>query len=242
MNVIESTWVKILEYIIKNGHANKKDDSDVFEVLGYHTFIKNILPTHCLSCSSDKFVEYIKNNYFDVQGYPMSGESIAKYLMEFIDDKCIHPDKYNDGFVYTYPQRILAMESFDYENQEKVYINQLTTIITRLYNNPGSNRAVANIYNCGLDQFEKDIPCLNWIQVTIRGNHLKLHVMFRSNDAYGAWPSNMFFLMYVGLFLLDLLKKQYPDLVFDGIDYHVTSLHIYKNDLKAVKNILKKNL
>ena len=48
--------------------------------------------------------------------------------------------------------------------------------------------------SCRLLQTEQHIPCLNWVQATIRNNKLILHVIFRSNDCYSAFPSNMLFI------------------------------------------------
>ena len=61
-----------------------------------------------------------------------------------------------------------------------------------------------------------------------------MHCMFRSNDLYGAWPSNMLFLTGLGLSMAENLK----DVTFNGIHYHSSSLHIYKTDLDAVKEVL----
>lgn len=239
MNSIEREWKKILKEIIKNGRVNKKDDSEVLEILGYHIFIKNPMLYPHFTYTPETFVNYVQEGYLDIEGYPMSGESISKYLLEFHDSKCIYPDRYDDSFVYTYPERLLAMKTFDKNHNEERYIDQLSVIANRLEENSGSNRAVATLYNCGLDKDETDIPCLNWIQATIRDDKLKLHVTFRSNDAYGAWPSNMFFITYIGIYLCNILKIEYPSLDFEGIDYHVSSLHIYKTDLNAVQKILE---
>ena len=235
MNSIEFEWKKLLSIILKMGERNKKDDSVVLEYLGYHTFVTNpLFFQNVLSQKPEDFISYIKNGYFDIKDYPMSGDSIAKYLEELKDPKCIHPKDYEDGFVYTYPERLLAMETYDRISEDRAIIDQFEVIVERLYDEIGSNRAVATLYNCGLDRNAEDIPCLNWLQATIRDNQLVLHVMFRSNDIYGAWPSNMFFLMYIGLTLCHTLPY---DVEFKGIDYHVSSAHIYETDLERVKQM-----
>lgn len=239
MNSIEFEWRKLLKSIMKRGCFNKKDDSKVLELLGYHTFIPNpVLQMGPIMIGETKnFLEYLKNGMLNVQDYPMSGESIAKYLMELHDRKCIYPREYEDGFVYTYPERLFAMETYDRISDEPAIIDQMEVIIERLMDNSGSNRAVATLYNCGLDRLGADIPCLNWLQATIRNHELTLHVMFRSNDIYGAWPSNMFFITYIGLLLVQSLKGEDPLLMFKGIDYHVSSAHIYETDLDMVKKM-----
>ena len=79
---------------------------------------------------------------------------------------------------------------------------------------------------------------MQFLQATIRGNELVLHVIFRSNDIYGAWPANMFFITYIGLMIKDAMSEKIPDLVFTGIDYHVSSAHIYETDIEKARGVL----
>ena len=102
-----------------------------------------------------------------------------------------------------------------------------------MLNYVGTNRAVMNIYNGQLDGTEKDIPCLNWLQFTIRNNKLEMHCMFRSNDVFNAWPSNMYLLTYLGMKLANEF-----DIFFDGIDYHCSSAHYYMSEEPLVRNVL----
>ena len=112
---------------------------------------------------------------------------------------------------------------------------------SRLIKNSGTNRAIASLYIPGIDGVREDIPCLNHLQAFIRDNKLYLYCLFRSNDIYGAFPSNMLFIQNIGLKLADELKSNYSGLIFGGINYRVNSAHFYKTDLDAVKNVLKKN-
>ena len=80
---------------------------------------------------------------------------------------------------------------------------------------------MATLYQPGRDLEREDIPCLNWLQATIRDNKLELHCMFRSNDLYGAWPSNMYLLTYLGLWLCEQFVDE--EITFKGIHYHSSS-------------------
>ena len=151
---------------------------------------------------------------------------------------CEDKELFTAPFIYTYPERLLHqfnITEFDIDTEliETGYLNQYEVILNRLKTNLGSNRAVVTLYQPGLDRERDDIPCLNLLQATVRDNKLELHVMFRSNDLYGAWPANMYFITYLGLCLAKDLN-----LDFNGIHYHSTSLHIYKANLEAVKKIL----
>lgn len=238
MNSIEKEWKKILKTIIEKGDMNKKDDSMVLEILGYHTFIKNPLrESGFLSETPEDFIKYIKGGWFNIEEYPMNGQGIAEYLEGMHDDKVVRCYEKEDGFVYSYPERLLSMRIWDEESNKLKEVNQFDVIVDRLTNNSGSNRAVAHFYNCGIDRDRVDIPCLQILQATIRNNELELHVIFRSNDIYGAWVANMFFISYVGLLLCEKLNETYPNLFFKGIDYHVTSAHIYETDFGMVNKI-----
>lgn len=237
MNTIEKEWRKILETILKEGTVNKKDDEEVLEILGYHSFVDCPMDTNFVPESPDFFLEKIKEGWFDIDGYMLNSQGIAQYLEGVSDEKIIKCYKEDDGFVYSYPERLFSMRVWDEDSSGYAEIDQFEVIIERLMDNPGTNRAVAHFYNCGIDRNKVDIPCLQFLQATIRDNELVLHVIFRSNDIFGAWPSNMFFIMYIGLMLREILSEKYPALFFRGVDYHVTSAHIYKNDLKFARGV-----
>lgn len=232
MQTRQLTWLNLLDHITRYGMKHTKDDSPIREIIGVHEHIPNefgIMRT--LTCK--EFLEWINNGFADIKDYPLKGEALADYVSSLDDEYMI------DGgdFVYTYPERLFNYQTVDLYG-EKLGVDQIELMVHRLVENPGSNRSVATLYNCGLDGVAEDIPCLNWIQALIREGRLILSVMFRSNDLYGAWPSNMLFLNCLGLRLVDELKDNYPGLYFSHIDYHCTSLHIYETDIPAVEKIL----
>lgn len=232
---IEKAWKNFLKDILINGEMHEKDDGDILqESLINHCMIDNPLKQiGSANINSEMFIELIKKGAFDIKEYPFKGPALVEYVASLDDPTII------DGrdFVYTYPERIFNILLSNREKEVKSF-NQFDIMVDRLKNFDGSNRAVATLYSAGLDHNEKDIPCLNWLQSTIRNNKLLLHVMFRSNDCYGAFPSNMFFISYIGLKLTEELKKDYPSLEFSGINYNSTSLHIYKNDIDAAKKVV----
>lgn len=237
MNSIEFEWKKFLKEIIENGERHEKDDGDIlYELLINHCFIDNPLKQFGNQNISNKlFIDMIKQGVFDIDGYPLKGEALAEYVASLDDPYMI------DGgdFVYTYPERLQNYITLDRSN-EKVIKNQLDIIKYRLFKHVGSNRAVATLYNCGLDATEQHIPCLQIIQATVRDNNLILHVFFRSNDCYGAFVPNMFFISYFGIKLVEDLKGIYPLLKFDGISYNSSSLHIYESDIEQAKKVLER--
>lgn len=244
MKTIQENWYDFLKIVIENGESHEKDDGDILqEHLINHCMIMNPLKQFGNQNITNKmFIDMIKQGVFDIRDYPMKGSALAEYVTAIDDEYMI------DGtdFVYTYPERIFNMT----ERHSDFMVNQFAVILERLRavrlneNNElecwsGSNRAVANIYSAVKDCDKKDIPCLNWLQCTIRNNKLILHVMFRSNDLFHAFPSNMLLLSYLGLKFTECLKKEYPSLEFEGINYNSTSLHIYQHDLEKAKKIVE---
>lgn len=212
----------LFEILIK-GHDTVKDDNDnIKEHLCNHYLIR------APAKDSRELLSDIKDGVYDLEYYPLKGEALFDYVSS-LDNHGL------DGFVYTYPNRIFEQKSTPSSNE---FINQFQIILNRLNNNSGSNRAVATIYNPFHDCYEKDIPCLQWIQCTIRNNQLILHCIFRSNDIFGAFYSNMLFLTYLGLRLTEEYNSYdlNDDVEFQGIDYHSTSGHIYEYNVdEAVK-------
>lgn len=233
---LETAWKKFLREIIENGEKHEKDDGDILqEHLINHCFIDSPLKQFGgQNITNEMFLDMIRKGVFDIKEYPIKGLALAEYV-EGLDD----PYLIDGGdFVYTYSERLQNYQSVDLFG-EILSINQLDLMMNRLENYHGSNRAVAVTYNPGKDGVAEHTPCLQVIQATIRNNRLVLHVFFRSNDAYSAFPSNMLFISYIGLKLVESLKKQYPTLEFEGISYNSSSLHIYKGDMEAAKRVIE---
>lgn len=244
MNSIERAWKDILFDIYKNGHIHKKDDAEIKEIVGVHKYLENptinvlsdTLNMEIYPKNSNDYLKNIESGNYDINSYPIRGVALGEYV------KSVH-NKSKQGFVYTYPNRLQA--HFINENG---LINQIEVVIKRLSENLGTNRAVMVLYDPDVDSFEADdpeklvadIPCLNWIQVLVRDNILNLHVQFRSNDAYNAFPSNMMLITYLGMLITEKLNEEYPDLKFGGIYYNATSVHYYTDvvDDETIEKII----
>lgn len=236
---LETIWKNFLKDILENGETHEKDDGDILqESLINHCFIPNVLNQFgAQNITSLMFIDMIKKGVFDIEDYPLKGPALADYIQSFDDPKQIYLEEYDEEdkpFIYTYPERIKNISLSNRYGYNDFY-NQFEIIKRRLIEHDGSNRAVATLYSAGLDGTEQHIPCLQVLQATIRNNELILHCFFRSNDCYSAFPSNMYFINYIGLKLVEDLKEDYPLLKFGGIAYTSSSLHIYKGDLEQAK-------
>ena len=207
---LKSTHLYCLYYLYKSGSLTAKELCDM--------------------CAEDKAL--ISRSIKLLEHYGIKGIALAEYVKSLDNDNIVHLTS-RDDFVYTYPNRIKS------QFMNGVYSNQLRTIINRLSTCDGTNRAVATIYNPLLDERINDIPCLQWIQCTIRNDKFRIHCMFRSNDIYGAWYSNMLFLTYLAFEIIEMLEERNIFVTFDGIEYHSTSAHIYKKDIDDAIKLFK---
>lgn len=229
---LEKIWKRLLKQIIENGREHTKDDSPIREIIGVHEFVP--APTMPgVRLTPEFYLDLVKKGAFDIKDSVLNNEPLHKYVSSFDDQYMI------DGgdFVYTYPERLQNYETVDLFG-EITTANQYELMIYRLQENAGSNRAVAITINPGRDGVAEDIPCLQFIQALIRDNKLTLTIIFRSNDAYGAWPSNMMFIHYIGISLVEELRKTYPTLEYEGIYYNCSSLHIYETDMPAAEKVV----
>lgn len=237
MPSIQKVWKDILTNIYYYGVYHTKDDSEIKEIIDYNNFIdnplKSIAPNY-QHFNRQNYIDFIRNGAFDITGYNIQNETLAEYVSKLDDTLDFH----HDDFVYTYPQRLMHYEAVTNYGKYRC-LNQIDIIVQRLLANIGSNRAVAVIYHPGLDGENDSIPCLQFVQALVRNNALYLSIFFRSNDIYVAFPANMFFISYLGLYVLEQLQDSYPELTFEGIYYHVSSAHYYKEFDKDVHKLVK---
>ncbi len=228
---INQCYLKFVDKILKQGKETYKDSNHhLVESLGNYYLIDDPLDLKFKAkyqhMTCDMMLNDIKAGKFDIEECPIKGDALYEYVKSFEDSS-------DQGFVYTYPNRILA--HFD--------INQFDVMKKRILHATGSNRAVAVTYDPKLDADREDIPCLQFLQCIVRDNELTIHCIFRSNDIFGAFYSNMFFIAYIGIKMKEELNKELlgEKLNFGGIHYHSTSGHIYNTDLKAARKLISKN-
>ena len=222
MNIFESKWRKLLEELMLNHKKHVKDETPIREIIGVHERIDNPYKNSMLNINHKQFAEAVKRGAFDIKYYKIKSEALYDYVTSLDQlDQIILVDE--NSFIYTYPERLQ-----NYQGR-----NQLIDIVERLKQDIGSNRAVAVTFNPFIDNDRDDIPCLQLIQALVRNDKLILSVYFRSNDLYGAFPSNMMFLTYLGMKIANELGVK-----FDCIDYHCSSLHIYETDYQHASKVI----
>ena len=228
MTTINDCYINFIDKILTTGKETYKDHNHhLKECIGNHYYIDNPLGLKYTVkynyLSHNDLLEKIMDGEYDIRGSPIKSDALYEYVKSF-EDAC------DNGFVYTYPNRI----------REHFNVDQFNIMKERLCSSLGSNRAVSVTYDPVLDSSRGDIPCLQLLQATIRGNKLCMHCFFRSNDIYGAFYSNMYLITYIGLKLRDELNNELRtgDVGFGGVYYYSSSAHIYSNDLGCAESLV----
>lgn len=230
MLTINQCYLDYVKKILDRGKETYKDSNHhLKESLGNYYYIEDPLnlkfKLKYQHITTDTMLNEIKSGKFNIPGCPIKSDALYEYVKSFENSS-------DQGFVYTYPNRILA--HFD--------INQFNVMKERILHATGSNRAVAITYDPKLDHDKEDIPCLQFLQCIVRDEELTIHCLFRSNDIFGAFYSNMFFIAYIGIKMKEELNKEMlrEKINFGGIHYYCTSGHIYNTDLKAARKMINK--
>lgn len=145
--------------------------------------------------------------------------SLMQYQMELLDgilDFEVCPNKDGSKWSYTYHSR---------------YKPQYDFVIEELKNNPSSRRAVFSIRDWKVDSMVSDPACWQYASYTIRDNKLNCEVLFRSNDATGAFPMNAF-----GLIKLQEKIANELCVKVGYYKHHATSFHCYERNMQTLKH------
>ena len=231
MLTINECYLEFVKKILNEGKETYKDsEHHLIENLGNFYYIEDPLnlkfKAKYQNMTTKMMLDEIKAGKFDMEGCPIKSDALYEYVKSFENSD-------DQGFVYTYPNRILAHFGVD----------QFDVMKKRILNALGSNRAVAVTYDPALDCDREDIPCLQVLQCIVRDGELTIHCFFRSNDIFGAFYSNMFFIAYIGLKMKEEINKELmgQQINFGGVHYHSSSGHIYNTDLKSAKKLISKN-
>ncbi|MCV0384475.1 MAG: thymidylate synthase [Erythrobacter sp.] len=113
-------------------------------------------------------------------------------------------------------------------------INQFDSIHQLLTDNPGSRRAVIQLFNAeDISTRHREIPCTTTIQFHLRDEHLHMSVTLRSNDAYFGLPHDVFCFTMIQ----EMMARR---LGIELGEYHqyVGSMHVYEDRLDEMKSYI----
>lgn len=130
----------------------------------------------------------------------------------------------NNGFAYTYHERLYEHESafHDLQGEGVGEVDQISDIISKLKSEPNSRRAQAITWYPSRDMESDSPPCLQRVQCIIRDNKLNMHVTFRSNDCLSAFNQNAYALVNLQNYIAEVL-----DVGVGIYTHYITCPHIY---------------
>ena len=110
-------------------------------------------------------------------GFPIPGSNWDTKALDAYAAQLLNP--YKGTFDYTYGERI--------NNR-----CQLESAIRHLAEEKSTRRAVIKTWEPCKDSYSKHVPCLQLIEFLVRGDHLNMTCIFRSQDIQRAYVSNVY--------------------------------------------------
>jgi len=160
----------------------------------------------------------------------LAGRNDVEWLERYLPRA---PEFSDDGEIWRggYGPRIREFGTGTIVEDYGATVDQLGHVVELLKKDPGTRRAVINIYDPLVDTQEgKDIPCNNWLSFISRDGYLDLSVAIRSNDLIWGWSGINQFEWSV----LQEVVAWYTGMKVGQLSFTQTSLHIYeKHWLKA---------
>ena len=221
-NGIGQTWIRLMNEILKNGQQRVYDErnSSTTELLNAVCVIHD--PFNVNGKDFFGFTEALEQlKYIEIpDGFYWGQEELDIYAKQFLNP---HNDK---GFIYTYGNRLRSFHGID----------QVDAVVDRLNECRNSRRATCTTWYPREDCVSSEVPCLIMCDFKIRGGRLFSSIVYRSQDAYGGFFSNL-----CGLATLAAYVAHGTGCVVGDITLHAISSHIYDTDVNAASGVVRKN-
>lgn len=153
----------------------------------------------------------------------LSGSDKLAFIKPYVPE---YENEARDGALEgAYGPRLLAMRG---------RIDQFESIDQLLHRNPGSRRAVIQLFNAeDIATEHREIPCTTTLQFHNRGGRLHLSVSLRSNDAYWGLPHDVFCFTMIQEMMARRLGVELGEYY-----QYVGSMHVYDRFLPAMRAYL----
>ena len=184
---IDNAYEDYGKYIRENGELRTDERGDILYQIPFYHIEFEYFTSHA---GTIEYMTFPKHTH-------LNKEALREYREQFEDPN-------EQGFVYTYGNRLRHHFMRWYDSESATYVDQIDYIIKKIQHNPSTRRAVAVTLDPAIDDFIDDIPCLQHIQLSVYDKKLCMYVLFRSNDIRYAFVPNMYGLMSLHL---DLAHK-----------------------------------
>jgi thymidylate synthase len=217
---LDDILIGLYEVLSNRGRPNKASRGDTLELLGVSIRLRN--PRARLSRSENR------GKPFSALGellWYLAGRNDLLFIKPYISAYQNEAD--DDGTIYGgYGPRLLAMRG---------HINQITSVIELLKRNPGSRRAVIQLFNADdITSAKKEVPCTTTMQFFQREGELHMAATLRSNDSYKGLPHDVF--------CFTMLQEMIATKLELGIgEYYqfIGSMHVYTDDLDELNEYVE---
>jgi len=167
-----------------------------------------------------------------------------------ITDEDTHNIKWNEDFTFSkeelenyYPQVCTKnpLSDVEYTYGQRIFdylgVDQINYVIDVLKKDLSSRYAYISLWNPSIDSIShKDQPCLTALNFLVKDrDKLNMSAWIRSNDMWGAWPSNAFALRRLQENVAKNLNLKVGSLVTNSM-----SAHIYSNCFENADELIKK--
>ena len=161
----------------------------------------------------------------------------------------------SNDFSYVYESNKNAANFIDLDKKNDVPLTfstaygpriqrQLPFVLRELQNDKDSRRGIIKIlFHDDLENFidketKVEYPCSSYFQFMIRDNKLNMYTSMRSNNMCKTIVFDVYNCTFLQEFLLNELKKTYPDLKMGKYHHHIVSAHFFNNEQELVNKIL----
>ncbi len=156
-------------------------------------------------------------------------------------DKWVYPDLAEVANVILHPESVSA---YDYSYAKRLFAtvdnkNQIDDyVIPLLQKDPITRRAVATLFDPGVDSStkNKEIPSMIVFDFKIRNQQLHVTCFIRSSDVFIGWPANVYQISVIQEYIAGKLK-----IAIGQITTIAASAHIHSDHAAEIEKLLKKS-
>ncbi|MBO9049523.1 thymidylate synthase [Curtobacterium flaccumfaciens] len=114
-------------------------------------------------------------------------------------------------------------------------IDQVARVVAILNGEPSSRRAVMSLFDPAEDyQLSRDVPCTNWLSLSIRGGVLDMAVTVRSNDLIWGFSG----INTIEWSMLHEMTAAWTGTKVGSVTYFIESLHVYNRHIARTERML----
>jgi thymidylate synthase len=215
------------------------ENKEPSEVEEYYPFTKETAGNYVKEFTDPERPTGVYYTYGErIWGYEDREQTLLSATNEYLKNE--HGIALPNPFIFTPP---LGVGQRIYQAEESPIINQVDQVILdRLKKHHYDNAAVAVLYDPVRDtRFHSDIPekgfnmpCVSFLQASVRAGKMEMTAVWRSNEMYLAWPQNVWGLLAIQKYIADGLELPVGPMIT-----HSVRTQFYENRWKDAQKTLQ---